>query len=68
MAKDAASKLNIGQNVQATIEGKVLTIVVNLEADHGSTPKGFRRIATTNGNAKLPGGESVGLNVYAPRA
>jgi hypothetical protein len=59
--------MDLGTNVKAEVKGKVLTITVNLDQDNGNTPKGFRRIATTNGNVTLPGGEKLGLNVYAGR-
>jgi hypothetical protein len=67
-AKDATqqtqTKLSIGENVEATIEGSTLTLKVDLSEDLGETSGGNRRIASTCGNFRLPGGESVGLNVY----
>ena len=58
-------KRTIGSNVEATIDGDTLTLVIVLSRDLGPSSTGkTRMIATTSGNVKLPGGERIGLNVY----
>jgi hypothetical protein len=55
------------ENVQLTLEGEVLVIKVDLSKTQGPSKSGKSIIiATTAGNAKVPGhdGVLVGLNVY----
>lgn len=55
----------IGTNVQATIEGDVLTLRIDLSRSIGQSKSGKSGlIASTNGNALLPGGARIGVNVY----
>ena len=53
-------------NMEMTVEGDTLTIVVNLKQDLGLSKSGKTRIiATSRGNAKIPGSDAtIGLNVY----
>ncbi len=55
-------------NVTVEKVGKDLVLTVkNFETvDHGTTPKGYRRVASTQGNVEVHG-VKIGLNVYAPR-
>ena len=55
------------ENMEMTIEGNILTIKVNLDKDLGLSKSGKTRIiATSRGNAKVPGYEAatIGLNIY----
>lgn len=55
------------KNVEMTVEGHVLTIRVDLSKEFGPSSSGKTIIiATTEGNAPVPGREDakVGLNVY----
>ena len=54
------------ENIEMTIEGKILTIKVDLTQELGKSGSGKSMvIASTRGNAKVPGTEaSIGLNVY----
>lgn len=56
----------LGKNVGAKVEDGVLFLAINLDADLGETPGGFRRIATTSGNIEVPGHPTIqlGLNCY----
>jgi len=57
------------QNVQMTIKGNKLTIVVELDKDYGLSSSGKSQIiASTQGNKSVPGkdGIKIGLNVYKP--
>jgi hypothetical protein len=54
-----------GHNVEVTVDGSRLTIVVDLSKDLGPSRSGKTRlIASTNGNFALPDGSKLGLNVY----
>ena len=57
------------QNVTMNVEGDKLTIEVDLAADLGPSKSGKTiLIATTSGNATIPGrAEKIGLNVYRAR-
>lgn len=60
------------QNVSFKVAGNVLTITVDLSQRLGPSASGKTEIiATTAGNATLPGTTGgaikVGLNVYTPR-
>ena len=54
------------ENMEMTIEGDTLTITVNLKEDLGLSKSGKTRIiATSRGNAKIPGTDAtIGLNIY----
>jgi hypothetical protein len=57
-------------NVKMTVEGNILKIEVDLTEEHGpSASKKTTIIATTSGNAAVPGqeGVQVGLNVFKKR-
>lgn len=57
--------INIGRNLDATVEGTRLTIVIDLAKNLGDSKSGKNvLIASTNGNKSLPSGESIGVNVY----
>lgn len=63
MSKVAA--LQAGKNIQYTVEGGKLTIVVDLSKDYGPSSSGKTRIiASTCGSVTLPDGAKVGINVY----
>ncbi len=56
-----------GDNVLAKVKGNTLSVVVKLDADFGLSQSGKTRIiASTRGNASIPGGSgiSMGVNVY----
>ena len=60
---------NLGKNVEFKVEGKKLTLVIDLEAEQGLSGSGKSTIvATTSGNVKLPGdsGVTLGINAYRP--
>jgi len=55
------------KNVEMTLKGNILTITVDLSKEFGPSSSGKTIIiATTEGNAAVPGREDakVGLNVY----
>lgn len=61
----------LGNNVEATVEGDKLTLVIDLTRDLGlSKSRKTRMVASTNGNQSIgagePGGDIVfvGVNVY----
>ncbi len=59
------------KNVQINVEGKKLTIVVDLDQEFGLSSSGKSvTVASTEGNVSVPGHEEIkiGLNVYKPRA
>ena len=58
------------KNVQIDVEGKKLTIVVDLDQEFGLSSSGKSvTVASTEGNVSVPGHEEIkiGLNVYKPR-
>jgi hypothetical protein len=58
----------LGTNVEARIDGDVLTLTIDLSKTIGPSKSGKNAlIATTSGNATLPDGARVGVNVYRPR-
>jgi len=58
-------KRQIGNNVEASITDNVLTLVIDLKKQLGPSKSGkTQMVATTNGNATLPDGSRIGLNVY----
>jgi len=55
------------RNVAMTVNGNVLTIMVDLTKDHGVSKSGKTRIiASTDGNQTVEGGAGavIGLNIY----
>ena len=58
--------MNLGTNIEATITGTKLTIVIDLEQRHGISASGKSTIvATTSGNKTVPGTNvKIGLNAY----
>ena len=57
----------MSENCEMNVREGILTITVNLNEDLGlSKSQKSRVIATTRGNARVPGAEDVmiGLNVY----
>ena len=54
------------ENIDMKVTGSLLTIVVDLKKDLGQSKSGKSQvIASTKGNAKIPGREElVGLNVF----
>ena len=54
------------ENMEMTVNGDELTIKVNLKQDLGLSKSGKTRIiATSRGNAKIPGTDvTIGLNIY----
>ena len=59
------SPILLGNNIDASIDGKKLTLVIDLSKELGESKSGKSvNIASTNGNKALPDGASIGLNVY----
>lgn len=59
------------KNLEMTVKGSVLTIVVDLSKSQGASKSGKSAIiATTAGNVSVPGADNVkiGLNIYKPIA
>lgn len=54
------------ENIEMKVEDDTLTIKVNLNQDLGLSKSGKTRIiATSRGNAKIPGTDAtIGLNIY----
>lgn len=53
------------KNVDIKVDGKTLTITVDLEKEYGRSASGKSVIiASTEGNVAIEGGAIVGLNVY----
>jgi len=62
MAKQA---LKLGNNVDAVLEGNILTLTIDLSKRSGRSASGKNVvIASTNGNQSLPNGEKIGVNCY----
>lgn len=60
-------KRSIGNNVEANLEGDLLTITIDLSKTLGASKSGKSKlIASTNGNAILAGGVRIGINAYRP--
>lgn len=58
------------KNVQLTVEGDKLVIIVDLNQEFGLSSSGKSiTVASTEGNISIPGREEikVGLNIYKPR-
>ena len=61
--------MDIGRNIEATIKGDKLMLVINLKATTLRSVSGKSDVlATTNGNVKVEGtdGLKVGLNIFSP--
>ena len=61
--------MDIGRNIDATIKGNKLTLVIDLKATTLRSVSGKSDVlATTNGNVKVEGtdGLKVGLNIFSP--
>jgi hypothetical protein len=59
------------KNVNATVSGTVLTVTIDLAADHGPSKSGKTTVvATTEGNVSVPGFPEIklGINAYKPKA
>jgi hypothetical protein len=57
----------LGTNVVGHMEGSKLHLIIDMDANHGKTPKNFRRIATTHGNVGgIPGYPTakIGMTIY----
>ncbi|MDD4127098.1 MAG: hypothetical protein PHV39_05360 [Methanomicrobium sp.] len=55
------------KNIEMTIEGKILSIKVDLSKDFGESKSGKSiTIASTEGNISIPGDDEIkiGLNIY----
>ena len=54
------------KNVELTVDGTMLTIMVDLSKDFGPSSSGKTMIiASTEGNVSIPGREEkIGLNIY----
>lgn len=65
MAKATEITWKAAKNVKATLEGDILTLVVDLSKSHGPSKSGKTTvIATTSGNQVIIGSKKVGLNIY----
>lgn len=65
MSMPTPPRFPLGQNLTAYRDGDVLTLVIDLSRRLGPSKSGKTTlIATTNGNAKLPTGETLGLNLF----
>ncbi len=65
----AQTKQTVGQNVEMSLDGNKLIIIVDLSKTFGVSGSGKSQIiASTGGNVSVPGNESVkiGVNVYRP--
>ena len=59
------------RNIETNVEGKTLTITVDLSKELGLSKSGKNvLIASTGGNKDVPGlpGMKLGLNIYRPAA
>ena len=56
----------IGKNVEFKVEGKKLTLVIDLESEQGLSGSGKSTIvATSSGNVQVPGTDvTLGINAY----
>lgn len=69
--KAAAPKntFSIGTNITATVDGNKLILVMDMDTRIGPSASGKTTIiATSSGNAEIPGsgGVKLGLNLYVP--
>ena len=58
--------LTLGKNLNYTLVGSILTLVVDLSQEQGlSASRKSTIIATTSGNKRVPGADAtIGLNIY----
>ncbi|MDE3023514.1 MAG: hypothetical protein KGI54_16970 [Pseudomonadota bacterium] len=57
------------QNIEMKKDGNILTIKIDLSERHGKSSSGKSVVvATTGGNASVPGAEDIkiGINCYTP--
>ena len=57
------------KNVEMTVDGKKLTITIDLSKEHGKSSSGKSIVvATTSGNVPVEGTEvKIGINAYKPK-
>ena len=66
----APAVTQIGKNIEASVDGNILTLRIDLSARHGDSASGKTVIvATSGGNQAIEGGKGVilGLNAYIRR-
>jgi len=58
--------ITLGKNLNASVEGSKLTIVIDLAKELGESKTGKSiLVATTNGNQKIAGSNvAIGINAY----
>jgi hypothetical protein len=54
----------LGQNIQAKIVGDILTLTIDLSKELGKSKSEKNMLIASCGNAALPNGAKLGLNVY----
>jgi hypothetical protein len=61
--------IHLGNNVTGSVDGKKLTLEIDLSKRHGDSKSGKTVIvASTNGNKNVPGSEvTIGLNAYVSK-
>jgi ABC-type dipeptide/oligopeptide/nickel transport system ATPase component len=61
--------MTLGTNVTAKLEGKILTITIDLSERNGASGSGKSVIvASTGGNVAIPGTDvKIGLNAYVKK-
>jgi hypothetical protein len=61
-------RIRLGTNIEGTIDGDLLTLVIDLSKTMGPSRSGKTQlIASTSGNA-IVGACRIGVNVYRPQA
>lgn len=66
----APAVTQIGKNIEASVDGNILTLRIDLSARHGDSASGKTVIvATSGGNQAIEGGKGVilGLNAYVKK-
>lgn len=66
----APTVTQIGKNIEASVDGNILTLRIDLSARHGDSASGKTVIvATSGGNQAIEGGKGVvlGLNAYVKK-
>lgn len=60
------ANINLGTNIEGSLDGNILTIKIDLSKTFGKSASGKSiTIATTGGNQKIAGTDAVaGVNVY----
>lgn len=62
------TKLNLGDNIEASLDGSILTMVIDLSKRVGVSKSGKSdTIASTYGNKTIVGKTRMGLNLYEKR-